>query len=76
LAHAVWLAALLIKSVREPHRYADRIAGPPCITCGIHVLIVPSLIVAAGFTLVLLLATAVALRRLERISRPDSQLIP
>jgi hypothetical protein len=75
LVQAACLAALFVKLVGEPHRYAGRMAGALCVITGIDVLFVmglPFLVtdwLAAGLALVSLLATAVALRRLEKISQ-------
>ncbi|WP_232668090.1 DUF4328 domain-containing protein [Pseudonocardia sp. TRM90224] len=74
-AQAACLAALLVRFAREPHRYATRLTAALCIFVGIDVKAVATvpLLVAdqlvAGLVLATLLATAWALRRLERISQ-------
>ena len=75
LGQAACLAALLIKLVSEPRRYADRMAGALCLLTGIDIVFVmcqPTLVtdrLVASLALVSLAATAMALGRLEHISQ-------
>ena len=82
LVQAAFLAAPLIKLVSEPHRYAGRMAGTLCVITGVDVVfvtIMPILVLVrpvGGLALVSLLATAMALRGLEHISRRKGEYSP
>ncbi|MEJ3655451.1 DUF4328 domain-containing protein [Actinomycetes bacterium KLBMP 9759] len=78
-AQAGYLASLLVKLAGRPQRYADRMAGALFVVLGIDVMIVtvlPTFVtdpLVAGLALGALLATAVALPRLERLSRRTTE---
>jgi hypothetical protein len=82
LVQAACLAAVFIKLVGEPHRYAGRMAGALCVIAGVDVVFVmglPFLVtdrLVAGLALGSLLARAVALRRLEQISQRKAEHSP